>query len=980
MASKLSRWGHRLMRPWGGVIQRTDASAKNSFAGTRFSSFLCLVCLLVCLLATNSWAQRFGKNKITDQQFDWMIHRTEHFDIHYYPSEERLVPIMADIAEEAYERHSEDFEHEIRDRTPLILYQSHKDFQETNIILQELHEGIGGFADRFKRRVVIPFTGSMEAFREVIVHELVHIFQYDIIYQKPAGQIYSGEFLYSPPIWFIEGMADYFGEDNNAIGEMVLRDASIANQIVPLMHLDRVWAVQPFMGYKLGQSAIGYLAETYGRDKVGQIMHELRHIRTKDLSEAFKNVVDISLEQFDKEWRQMVQKKYWPKIEYKGMPDLIAKNLTEKSRYSHNIKPVWSPSGDIIAYVTGNDGFSEIVLMSARDGSRVDRISKRFFRSKYEEIRADLSGTDNGLDWSPDGDRIAFITKYRGSDYLLDVNIITKKLAHRIKLDFEAAHSPSYDGSGERIIFSALKNGQTDLYIISLATEDITRLTNDTFDDIHPSWHPTKEEVIYASEREGRYKLITIDVNRRTQRQLTYGEHNAISPNWSAEGDELIFCSDLNGVYDLYTMKPDGKDFTRLTDVMTACFNPRFSPDRKHILFGAYQGGKQDIYVMETEKAINEKIDMPPLDFQPVVAEAPIQRLPRRIARRKYGTKIGLDAIFTSFNLGSDGLLRNTTDLIASDMMGNHRLGLSVVNQSGFLAPDFIAQYSYLSRRADLGVAFFNYHEYHLLGTPFNRRGVLQRVTGLIGSVNYPFNRYRRLELELRMYSTPFAFRYQTDRPDDRGFLMLAKASLVSDTTMWREFGPHRGTRYNLTVEQSLPRLGSDLALTNVILDARRYFKLSRRSTFATRLLLGGSFGADESIFYLGGIDTLRGYSYEELIGTRMGLLKFEIRIPFIDELRFGWPFAWAIGGIRGIIFADFGTVWSKKEFSGDNDYHVFRKEGNRIRLDDVKGSVGVGLRLQLGLFSLDFDVARRTDLATLDPDVMFHFGLGQAF
>ncbi|MBI1923236.1 BamA/TamA family outer membrane protein, partial [Candidatus Poribacteria bacterium] len=168
--------------------------------------------------------------------------------------------------------------------------------------------------------------------------------------------------------------------------------------------------------------------------------------------------------------------------------------------------------------------------------------------------------------------------------------------------------------------------------------------------------------------------------------------------------------------------------------------------------------------------------------------------------------------------------------------------------------------------------------------------------------------------------------------------------------------------------------------LTNVIFDARRYFKLGRRSTFATRLLLGGSFGQDQSLFYLGGIDTLRGYSYEELIGTRLGLLNFEIRIPFIDELRFGWPFAWAIGGIRGIIFSDFGTVWSKEEFNADNPYYVFKRDGNRYRLEDVKGSIGIGLRLQLGFFSLDFDVARRTDLVSIDPETMFHFGLGQAF
>jgi outer membrane protein assembly factor BamA len=383
---------------------------------------------------------------------------------------------------------------------------------------------------------------------------------------------------------------------------------------------------------------------------------------------------------------------------------------------------------------------------------------------------------------------------------------------------------------------------------------------------------------------------------------------------------------------------------------------------------------------MAAEKARNEKIEIPSSELESSEVIGTAERKQRRIGHRKYGTKIGLDAIFTNFSLGADGLLRNSTELVASDMMGNHRLGLSVQNQTGFLAPDFIARYGSLARRADFGASLFNFHEYHLLGTTRNRRRVSQRLTGIAGSIMYPFNRYRRVELQMLMYSTPYAFRFDTTLEDNRGLLMLGTISLVSDTTRWQIFGPYSGTRYNLTFEKSYRAIGSDLELTNLVFDLRRYFKLGRRSTFATRLLLGGSFARDKSLFYLGGIDTLRGYSYEELIGTRMGLLNFELRIPFIDELRFGWPFSWAIGGIRGIVFADFGTVWSEGEFNSDNRYYLLRREGNRLRLDDAKGSIGLGLRLQLGFFSLDFDVARRTDLASIDPDTMFHFGLGQAF
>ena len=987
--------------------------------------------ILSLLLPCVAWAQQgFGKNKITGQRFEWHIHKTEHFDIHYYPSEAKLVPVMAAIAEEAYEQHSADFEHELRDRTPLILYKSHKDFQETNIILQELHEGIGGFAEIFKHRIVIPFTGSLEAFREVIFHELIHIFQYDIIYQKPHARIYSGEFLYSAPIWFIEGMADYFAEDNDAIGEMVIRDASMNNNIVPLPQLHNFNRLSsPFVGYKLGQLAVAYLTETYGREKIAEILQGLRQSRTKDINQVFIEVLGVELEEFDKAWRQTVRKRYWPLIEDREFPDLAAKNLTEESKYSHNIKPVWSPSGDIIAYVTGNDGFLEIVLMSAKTGERIKRVTKQFFREKYEEIRTDFSGFGRSLAWAPDGDRIAFVAKYHDANYLLEVNILTQELTQYFELDFDNVTSPDYDGSGERVIFSALKEGQTDLYIIELLTGEIDRLTFDPFNDTHPSWHPTTEKIVYTSERGGKKRLVLINLKRGIERVLTDSAYNAISPTWIPGGESILFCSDAQGIYDVYeleivektnaqentdaaegtdaaqktdstteaellasaagTEKPSNPsleiELTRLTNIMTGCFNPSLSPDREHLLFSAYQNGKYDVCLMDISKTIERATEVSDVGEPSAIltAEEPENY---RVAKRKYSTRssFALDAIFPDFSFGADGILRSTVQIIGSDMLGNHRFGVSVMNQSSYLAPDFIAQYGFLTHRTDIGAMIYNYHEYHILGGIQRRRGILQRITGLGAYVNYPFDRYHRLDFTFSMYSKPFSFNFQTSEPldpyDDRGLLTIGSVAFVGDTTMWREWEPYAGSRYRIDIEQSFPALGSELALTNVIFDARRYFGLGRRSTIAARLLLGGNFGADKSYFYLGGIDTIRGYDYEALVGTRIGLLNLEVRIPFIDVLHFGWPVPWTLGGIRGIAFADLGGAWSDWQYGPEDPFTIFVWEENRLRLEDVKASIGIGLRLQLGLFSIDFAAARHTDLTGLEPGMKYHLGLGQAF
>ncbi len=112
-----------------------------------------------------------------------------------------------------------------------------------------------------------------------------------------------------------------------------------------------------------------------------------------------------------------------------------------------------------------------------------------------------------------------------------------------------------------------------------------------------------------------------------------------------------------------------------------------------------------------------------------------------------------------------------------------------------------------------------------------------------------------------------------------------------------------------------------------------------------------------------------------------MVLFNLELRIPFIDELRFGWPVPLAFRGIRGIVFADFGTAWDDKQLESNEDrLKLWGRVEDQWQLVDLKGAIGIGLRLRLGFFSLNFDVARRTNLASFDPDVVFHFGLGQEF
>ena len=146
--------------------------------------------LVLAALATfpsASGAQYFGRNKVRWEDFDWKVLKTEHFDIYHYPEEERAVRDAGRMAERWYARLSSVFGRELRERKAIVLYADHSDFQQTSVIGGLISQGTGGVTEGMKTRVVLPLTGNYEETDHVLGHELVHVFQYDILKEPRDG-------------------------------------------------------------------------------------------------------------------------------------------------------------------------------------------------------------------------------------------------------------------------------------------------------------------------------------------------------------------------------------------------------------------------------------------------------------------------------------------------------------------------------------------------------------------------------------------------------------------------------------------------------------------------------------------------------------------------------------------------------------------------------------------------------------------------
>ncbi|MBD3182638.1 BamA/TamA family outer membrane protein [Candidatus Poribacteria bacterium] len=951
------------------------------------------IAIIFITTSFHGYCQSFGKNKVSRSNFKWLTYKTTHFTIYYYPDEESLVRTMADAAEIAYAKISSVLEHELSKNTPLVLYKSHGDFQQTNIILETLSEGVGGFAELLKYRVVIPFSGSISEFQKVIAHEINHIFQYDIFYKDLLAHIYTGEFLRSPPLWFIEGTSEYMSDHWDAEGRMVLRDAVINNSIVPLKYLQDFSPLgsRVYLGYKQGHSAVEYLVNTYGIDKLPEIMRELGISKSKDLDRALQNSIGITLEEFDEEWQRYVKKTYWPRVAEKQIPGTMGTGLTSEDKNAfYNVKPTWSPSGDLIAYITYDTGYEEIKLVSSKDGKEFSKVTDSLSGNEYEFIREKGSG----LTWSPKGDKIAFIAGKNGKDYLIILNIVSKYIVSKITMPFDAAYSPAWSPDGKSILIVGLYNGRSDIYMVNMDNNEIDQVTDDVYDDNGPSWHPFENKIIYSSERNGRYKLFSMEMNSKDIQQITFGSQNDVSPSWSKDGKHIVFTSDMNGIYDVYNITSEGKNLTRLTNILTGCFNPVYDPDSEKIAMTVYYEGRNDIYILRPKEFLNEKVPIPS-QHEP---DKPLYVVDDRgVKGVDYSLNFSPDLIYIDFGYVSGGTFQNSVQFIGSDIMGDHRLSAGLDFVSFINQPEFLLAYYYLKKRADVGGAVYNWSDYYIEGED----EYWQRTTGIAGFLSYPLDQYRRIDLQLERSLRFFNYVNLEEKRKAKDSITALSLSYVKDVAIWSSFGPYIGSRYNLSLEQALKLTDRDLKMTNVIGDYRKYFKLGQRSNFSLRFLGAASLGQDKEKFYLGSSfrqsqsafyfnrTLMRGYEYYEISGNRVGLLNLEFRIPFVDELRFGWPFSWGIGGIRGVIFMDFAGVWPRPEGATDIygdpiDYEQQFKpwviDNGKITLKDLRSSIGLGFRIGSGSLAFSFDFAKKTDLRRLGEGYEFHFGIGPEF
>jgi len=1011
-----------------------SATSTSAPAARRLVAAL-LAALLALAAAQPAAAYAFGKNKVHYDSFAWQVYHTRHFDLYYYPEEAALASQTALLAEEAYARLAQRLGHQVRQRIPLVLYSSHPSFQQTNVSPELISESTGGFTDVYRSRVVLPFTGSVPDFRHVVAHELVHVFMLDMLFggRGPEHVARSvGQFM-MPPLWFIEGMAEYLSTGWDASAQLFLEDAVASEYLAPLDGY-----VGGFLVYKEGQAAIAYLTERFGEGVLPELLREMSG--RGNLERALEKRTGLDLKTFSTDFLRETKERTWPRLATRGRPGDRAFRLLdhEKEGRAFFVNPRFSPDGSRLAYFADNEGEVNLYLASSLDGKVLRRLVTGHRSSRLESLHA----FDTGVSFDPRGERVAFSALAGGADELVLISAADGRELRRYRSELSSLRGPAWSPDGRSIAVSGVVGGVTDLYLLDLESGRWQRLTEDLADEQDPAWldgerlvyarhaalfpelftlatvpapaaldtalYGRRPEVFAAGDGYDLWQL-PLDAPGRAERlRSTAGDDRSPLP---LAGGGLLFTSTSGGLQELWQLAAADSLPRRIYAPAGGVIGPSLSSDGQRLAFANLAGGGYDVLVLEDlpsllvapTPALAHAPDS--LAYTPFPALPDSQELGRAVAASPpavtdsltglggpYRTRFLVDAMGRQITYDTLYGLYGSTVLSFKDVLGDQEITLLLDVFGNISDSNLMAAYTRRTRRLNWSAGAYSFLSYYQtrIGSfgeyfPSDRLALEWRRGGFF-SASYPFSLFMRLDADLNLlyakreyyegfdpWGRPIPLSDTTRDPIEKRLLAQPSLSLVYDDALFDYLGPVKGSRWALSAGYAHDLgTGEPVARWVGYADWRRYFLGPAGHSLALRLGARGSEGVDPVYFYLGGPYDLRGYDYLEFAGTRSALASVEWRFPFINAIYLGGPLPLAWGGIGGSVFADFGGAWT-----GD-DFRVF-VPGEAPQLADLRADIGYGFRINLGGFLLLWDIAWPTDLDQLGAR-RTHFSIGAQF
>ncbi|WP_052695333.1 PD40 domain-containing protein [Hymenobacter sp. AT01-02] len=528
----------------------------------------------------------FGRVRIQYKDFNWQQLSTQNFNIYFYAGGETNARHAAEYAEKELQRITGLIGYYPYSKTTIMLYNSVGDLRQSNIGLDADKYQTGGETSLTRlTKVQIAFEGQQTRFKQDLSTHITQVLLNDMMYGGSLKEVIQSSYLLQLPNWFISGASAYAAQGWSVEMDDYMRTMTSeyeGTKTAPFFLRNPELA---------GQSIWNYIAERYGYTSIQNILNLTRI--TRDVEVGISSSLNVPYKVFLKDWLG-----YYRQLN--AQPQTPFQNTDEARRVVRNNRkgvlysqPVMSPNGQRLAYVQ-NDRGRYRVLVVGKDGKGRDIIHRGGYKTPDQEIETRLPV----LAWRGNG-QVAVAEMYKGDMtlQLRDAQGGFGSMLDRLKAllptfgknasifsVYSQVNSMSYSPDGKSLVFSGVRNGQTDLYLLRAGTRTPEKLTSDVFDDVEPAFLPGGGGIVFSSNRwldsagtakgsfgavVNNYDLFLYHLDGRAQpvESLVNTISNEGRPR-ALSDSEVLFVGEESGVRSLYRLSLATKKYQPVTSFL----------------------------------------------------------------------------------------------------------------------------------------------------------------------------------------------------------------------------------------------------------------------------------------------------------------------------------------------------------------------------------------------------------------------------
>ncbi len=504
----------------------------------------------------------FGKNRVQFKKFKWAYLQTENFNSYYSQNGEPLAKYVAQVAEKELPSLEVFTEYGLQRRANIIVYNHFNELQQSNIGLNNDWQTIGGNTKLVNNKVIVYYNGNHNDLRRQIREGIARILVDNLLFGDDLGEFAANQALLDLPKWLTDGYISYAGEYWNTQLDDQLKSAMLSGSYKNFYHFA---FDKPMLA---GHSFWYYIGETYKRENVTYFLYLARVYR--NLNGASQRIAKKKFKDLLREFMEFQEQKYYKDIRARrNSPKGSMSVVEEVSNYRDFFRftPNPAPRSQTYAVVEFKRGIERVVLYE----NYVDR--KVLLKTGVRNQDNTPNPNYPQLAWDGKGNRLAVVYWAEGKIKLFVYDLLTRYKTIKQDLpEFDLIQDFKFMLDGNTLLLSAVRNGQSDIFVYKIDKQTIEQVTNDVYDDLDASFvaFPNKTGIIYASNRpsetaitadtmlpsDNRFNVFLVDNYNRSEfkqiSQLTnlkFG--NARFPT-QYNISHFTFVSDENGVGNRY--------------------------------------------------------------------------------------------------------------------------------------------------------------------------------------------------------------------------------------------------------------------------------------------------------------------------------------------------------------------------------------------------------------------------------------------